>query len=269
MHPATNLPSNWRALDWAVNVYTCQSCGKHTTTVDVDLGVTPFMIQCPHCKDHAQSACYPKARPIPQWVPAPTHEWYRPEPGTYNPINEPHVSKGGLLMREWTGKTPIVRPFRDLVGSEHVKKVEPAKSEDGSIKTLDLIALVKDLLKDPNGQEAAAALIEQQLAKKFDNTFVGGLYEVIKENPRTEVLLFAVLMERRLKLDHVGEDWKNDPSWVHYRQMKQAVEGLRESIMALGEWDVGKIAAYAASIANSAMMIAAVLNALPAVERPE
>lgn len=33
-----------------INVYVCRKCGGHTVTVDVDDGVTPFMIGC-HAKE--------------------------------------------------------------------------------------------------------------------------------------------------------------------------------------------------------------------------
>lgn len=41
-----------------INVYICEKCGGHTTTVDVDEGVTPFMMYvctCGKWQDSAQS----------------------------------------------------------------------------------------------------------------------------------------------------------------------------------------------------------------------
>lgn len=86
------------------NVYTCEECGGFTSTIDVDEGVTPFMILCrarPDCHGWAQSAMYPKG-PRPPRIPAPAWEWYKPgadEMLTLSPANLGHVKQGGLLLR--------------------------------------------------------------------------------------------------------------------------------------------------------------------------
>ena len=84
------------------NVYTCQDCGRHTTTIDRDAGVTPFMIGCPFCDGDAYSAFYPKG-PRPAHVPPPTHEWYRPSLWQrlwLDRAMREHVRLGGLVLRE-------------------------------------------------------------------------------------------------------------------------------------------------------------------------
>lgn len=77
-----------------INVYKCEY-GCHTITVDVDHGVTPFMIKCRsvsrpgrplnpkltgndgECIGIATSSFYPKG-PKPSWIGEPTHEWRLP-----------------------------------------------------------------------------------------------------------------------------------------------------------------------------------------------
>lgn len=47
-----------------INVYTCDECNKSIATVDIDEGVTPFMIGCkthtPGCRGTMKSHMYPK-----------------------------------------------------------------------------------------------------------------------------------------------------------------------------------------------------------------
>ena len=85
-----------------VNCYTCKQCGKVTKTIDVDNGVTPFGIECPHCHGDAMSAFYHDTAPD-----APvTHEFYRPTlEETLALVDEhfftvSHILNGGLLRRE-------------------------------------------------------------------------------------------------------------------------------------------------------------------------
>jgi hypothetical protein len=77
-----------------VNAYVCEY-GCILVTIDVDDGVTPFMIKCRkkptkqrpllpplmdkhgECKGMARSSFYPKA-PIPKNYPPITHEWRKP-----------------------------------------------------------------------------------------------------------------------------------------------------------------------------------------------
>jgi hypothetical protein len=89
------------------NVYTCPDCGGYTVTIDVDDGVTPFLLGCRasgragDCKGMAQSAFYPKG-PRPFHFPPPAWEWYRPteeEFSRLNPGMKDHVRNGGLDIR--------------------------------------------------------------------------------------------------------------------------------------------------------------------------
>jgi len=95
------------------NVYRCPA-GHLTVTVDVDEGVTPFIITCRSgsCQEAASSSFYPKS-PRPAQIPAPEWEWYRPTdkqakkkdrqfPGTWD-----HVRNGGLLIRPRTSRDPV------------------------------------------------------------------------------------------------------------------------------------------------------------------
>lgn len=96
---------DWRVDLLRVNCYTCESCGKHTTTVDVDEGVTPAFIECIHCNGMSRSNMYPKDRPIPDHLPEPTHEWYMPDINNLTIEEEvcrDHIEQGGLLMRKRT-----------------------------------------------------------------------------------------------------------------------------------------------------------------------
>lgn len=59
------------------NIYTCDKCKGHVVTVDVDRGVTPFMIECKStlgCKGMMRSSMY---RVFDQDM-RPDFEWYRP-----------------------------------------------------------------------------------------------------------------------------------------------------------------------------------------------
>lgn len=120
-----------------LNLYLCEH-GCHNVTVDVDEGVTPFMIRCNftgrkdrplnpskaingRCVGMARSCFYPQS--IPDGIPYPivTHEWYKPltidkanyfnENGValYLSIEEiDHVEQGGLLLRPRTDKKPLL-----------------------------------------------------------------------------------------------------------------------------------------------------------------
>lgn len=110
-----------------MNVYICEY-GCHNVTVDVDKGVTPFMIPCQFasrpdrpadpakmkngkCIGVAKSAMYPKEKDDETPYPIPTHEWYRPDLAEYAKLSDPekdHVKNGGLLMRERTNAEPLV-----------------------------------------------------------------------------------------------------------------------------------------------------------------
>lgn len=84
------------------NIYTCGTCGGHVVTVDVDAGVTPFMIECKAapmgCQGYMQSSMY---RVFDQRMRA-SWEWYKPtvlEVGQLSEAEQHHVAQGGLLLR--------------------------------------------------------------------------------------------------------------------------------------------------------------------------
>jgi transcription elongation factor Elf1 len=95
------------SFQYMKNAYSCEKCGKITVTIDRDHGTSPFLTQCPNCK---QSLMKSEFYRVPQHV-VPTHEWYKPtaveleivcmgkEPEHKNGIRE-HVRRGGLLLRE-------------------------------------------------------------------------------------------------------------------------------------------------------------------------
>lgn len=81
------------------NIYTCDTCGGHIVTVDIDAGVTPFMIACKvaeTCEGRMRSSLY---RVFDQSMRA-SFEWYRPgAPQSLSAHTLDHVMKGGLLLR--------------------------------------------------------------------------------------------------------------------------------------------------------------------------
>lgn len=106
----------WRKKPWRINLYVCQAHKNHiTTTVDVDEGVTPFMITCPHCGGTSYSKMYPSHRPIPDWIPEPSFEWYAPsreqvDAGVFAEAEIEHINRGGLMMRERTEAPAFCHP---------------------------------------------------------------------------------------------------------------------------------------------------------------
>jgi hypothetical protein len=110
-----------------MNIYICEhSC--HNITVDVNKGVTPFMIGCEFtgrpdrpanplkmkngkCIGTASSRMYPKELGPGVPYPVPTHEWYRPSLDEFNRLSDPekdHVKQGGLLLRKRTNAEPLL-----------------------------------------------------------------------------------------------------------------------------------------------------------------
>jgi len=100
-----------------VNVYTCQKCGAYTVTVDVDYGVTPFMLKCrttEGCEGFGHSSFYPTG-PKPVRIPEPSWEWYKPseqEASTLDPQTLDHVELGGLILRPRTQAEPVYHSER-------------------------------------------------------------------------------------------------------------------------------------------------------------
>lgn len=90
-----------------IHIYTCQKCGKHTVTVDIHEGVTPFMLRCRasgregDCDGMAESSFYLRG-PKPAWIPEPGWEWFTPTGSEYHKLSEEmkdHVDMGGLDLR--------------------------------------------------------------------------------------------------------------------------------------------------------------------------
>lgn len=81
------------------NMYVCERCAGHIITVDLESGVTPFLIKCeatPGCSGMMQSSFY---RVQNQSVRA-SHEWYKPTlVMRLDAWEQEHVKKGGLLLR--------------------------------------------------------------------------------------------------------------------------------------------------------------------------
>ena len=84
------------------NIYTCRKCFGHIVTVDVDEGVTPFMVKCratAGCDGTMQSSMY---RVFDQSM-RPDYEWYKPPVlQVLSPGERQHVAQGGLLLRKAT-----------------------------------------------------------------------------------------------------------------------------------------------------------------------
>jgi len=90
-----------------VNCYVCEKCGNVTKTIDVDAGVTPYLILCESCGSDgsvphgswAKSSFYKDIAPDLK----PTLEWYRPSLNeVLNMRSEQqleHVLRGGLISR--------------------------------------------------------------------------------------------------------------------------------------------------------------------------
>jgi hypothetical protein len=94
------------------NVYMCDRCGLPTVTVDLESGVTPFMLNCRAngegmCAGTARSLCY-HAKSFPAHLPAPSFEWFKPRGSEYRKLNKAmreHVDLGGLDIRPITATT--------------------------------------------------------------------------------------------------------------------------------------------------------------------
>lgn len=87
------------------NIYTCDKCKGHIVTVDVERGVTPFMVGCKatlDCKGMMKSSMY---RVFDQDMRA-DYEWYRPSAAEVLKSHvKQHVDQGGLLLRK-VSRTP-------------------------------------------------------------------------------------------------------------------------------------------------------------------
>lgn len=80
------------------NNYECKSCQHITKTIDIDKGVTPFIIRCRKCNSEAISNFYYDSKPSDK----PELQFYRPtleETYTLSTFAVDHVLKGGLLLK--------------------------------------------------------------------------------------------------------------------------------------------------------------------------
>lgn len=80
-----------------INRYTCDTCGMHIVTVDLDEGTTPFFLACRAtlgCQGRMLSAMYAVDQSL-----APTYEWYKPTTKKVPKHLRGHVKLGGLLLR--------------------------------------------------------------------------------------------------------------------------------------------------------------------------
>lgn len=85
------------------NVYVCQSCKKSIVTIDIDEGVTPFMIDCEATKD-CKGTMYSSFYGDDCQSLVPEFEWYKPTcfdqyPEEYREAMMEHVNDGGLDIR--------------------------------------------------------------------------------------------------------------------------------------------------------------------------
>jgi hypothetical protein len=93
-----------------INVYRCRG-GHLTVTVDVDEGVTPFMMGCKHpgCDSDAVSSFDPRG-PKPSHIPEPEWEWFKPSPAELKKMDlgmREHCQRGGLDLRKRTEREPV------------------------------------------------------------------------------------------------------------------------------------------------------------------
>jgi len=85
-----------------INQYTCRECDRNIVTIDVDEGVTPFMLACratDGCKGMMVSGMYRVDQTL-----KPQFEWYQPTPKKIkklNPEMRDHCERGGLLIRRF------------------------------------------------------------------------------------------------------------------------------------------------------------------------
>jgi hypothetical protein len=111
------------------NVYTCRKCGGFTVTVDLDEGITPYLLACRasgkhgDCPGMAESSGYPIG-PRPKHIPDPQWEWYKPgelELREASPELRDYALHGGLFLRRLGApKSDIPSGYiRDAHGTLH------------------------------------------------------------------------------------------------------------------------------------------------------
>lgn len=85
-----------------VNTYTCDTCNGSIITIDVDEGVTPFMLRCratPKCPGTSRSALYREV--VSDLNFRPHYLWVKPDAAEYEKLNkatQQHVDQGGLVL---------------------------------------------------------------------------------------------------------------------------------------------------------------------------
>lgn len=80
------------------NIYTCQKCGMAVVTIDMDDGVTPFMLDCRATKD-CDGIMHSAFYSVPQRL-EPDFEWFKPKSiEGYSPEMQRHLEMGGLDIR--------------------------------------------------------------------------------------------------------------------------------------------------------------------------
>ncbi|HEV2747511.1 MAG TPA: hypothetical protein VGW34_09470 [Allosphingosinicella sp.] len=94
------------------NIYVCDTCHGHIVTVDVDEGVTPYLIECRAaplgCPGYMQSSMY---RVFNQRMRA-SWEWYKPAAiEMLDEFERDHVASGGLLLRKAPPLTSLQVPL--------------------------------------------------------------------------------------------------------------------------------------------------------------
>lgn len=84
-----------------INGWICERCRKVHVCIDVDSGITPFIIKCKmtqSCNGIAYSCMYRLVTNLP-----PQFEWYRPKPEENFEGNSAlieHINRGGLIIRD-------------------------------------------------------------------------------------------------------------------------------------------------------------------------
>lgn len=86
------------------NIYMCKRCGRGFVSIDLDDGVTPFLMSCltDGCKELAASFFYQAPQDLLADI-SPAVEWYKPDAVELAGLtghSREHVLKGGLLSRK-------------------------------------------------------------------------------------------------------------------------------------------------------------------------
>lgn len=122
------------SLKGRVNGYGCRNkaCRHVMVTVDVDDGVTPFMVGCPRCGADAVSFMYP-TQGCPSAEQA-THEWYAPDEAERKGMTcaeLEHAERGGLFLRRKGEKHRMIERRKPMLASCKVGRNEPCPCGSG------------------------------------------------------------------------------------------------------------------------------------------